>query len=457
MRKLLFAHALLPEGWRRDVLVTLDGTGRIAGVAPDSDGGERHDAIAIPGLPNLHSHAFQRGMAGLAEQAGPAEDSFWTWREVMYRFLAHLTPDDVEAIATLAYAEMLEGGFTRVGEFHYLHHDPEGRPYANPAEMAERIAAAARATGIQLTLLPCFYAHGEAGGAPPLPGQRRFLNERDGFARLLEGSRRAIAGLEGATFGAAPHSLRAATFEEIHDITAMLRAGEPLHIHAAEQVKEVEACRAILGQPPIAALLDSVGLDARWCLIHSTHGTPRELADLARAGAVVGLCPVTESNLGDGIFAALPYRDAADDSSIGRFGVGTDSNILIGAADELRTMEYAQRLAHRTRNALAPRGASTARTLWEGALAGGTQALAAGPAGITPGAWADLLLLDPAHPALAARDGDRWLDALVFASRTSPIRDVLVRGRRVVEAGRHPLRAAAEARVAAVLARILAA
>ncbi len=451
MRKMLFAHALLPEGWRREVLVTLDEAGRIAAVTPDSQGGERHEAIAIPGLPNLHSHAFQRGMAGLAEQAGPAEDSFWTWREVMYRFLAHLTPDDVEAIATLAYAEMLEGGFTRVGEFHYLHHDPNGRPYANPAEMAARIAAAAAATGINVTLLPCFYAHGEAGGAPPLPGQRRFINDRDGFARLLEGSRAAIAGLPGATFGAAPHSLRAATFAEIHDVAAMLQAGEPLHIHAAEQVKEVEACRAILGAPPIAALLEHVGLDARWCLIHATHGTPDELAAAARAGAVVGLCPVTESNLGDGIFAALSYRDAS-----GRFGVGTDSNILIGAADELRTMEYAQRLVHRTRNALAPRGASTARTLWEGALAGGTQALAAGPAGITPGAWADLLVLDPAHPALAAREGDRWLDAMVFASRTPPIRDVYVRGRRVVEGGRHPLRAQAEARVAAVLARILA-
>ncbi|HEV7457825.1 MAG TPA: formimidoylglutamate deiminase [Roseococcus sp.] len=452
MRKLLFAHALLPEGWRREVLVTLDALGRIAAVQPDATGGERQHAIALPGLPNLHSHAFQRGMAGLAEQAGPAEDSFWTWREVMYRFLAHLTPEDVEAIATLAYAEMLEAGFTRVGEFHYLHHDAAGRPHANPAEMAERIAAAAQATGINLTLLPCFYAHGEAGGAPPVPGQRRFLNDRDGFARLLEASRRAIAPLPGATLGAAPHSLRAATFAEIRDVAAMLPPDAPLHIHAAEQVKEVEACRAILGAPPIQALLDHVGLDPRWCLIHATHGTEAELAAVAQAGAVAGLCPVTEANLGDGIIAALPFRAAG-----GRFGVGTDSNILIGAADELRALEYAQRLAHRTRNALAPRGASTGRTLWEAALAGGSQALAAGPAGLTPGAWADLVLLDPAHPGLAAREGDRWLDALVFAARTSPIREVWVRGRRVVEEGRHPLRATAEARVAAALARILAA
>ena len=453
MPKLILAHALLPEGWRREVLVEIDIAGRIATVRPDAQdaAAERYDAIAVPGLPNLHSHAFQRGMAGLSEHAGAADDSFWTWREVMYRFLARLTPDDVEAIATLAYAEMLESGFTRVGEFHYLHHDPDGRPYADVAEMATRIAAAAAATGINLTLLPCFYAHGEVGGGPPVPGQRRFLSDRDGFAALVSGSRRAIAALPGARLGLAPHSLRAATFEEIRDVVGLAAPEEPLHIHAAEQVKEVEACRAILGHPPIAALLDEAPLSARWCLIHATHGTEAELRGVAAAGAVVGLCPVTESNLGDGIFPALAYREAG-----GRFGVGTDSNILIAATEELRTLEYSQRLAHRSRNALAPRAASTGRTLWDAALAGGAQALGAGPAGIEAGAWADLVLLDPAHPSLAARSGDRWLDALVFATRGGPIRDVLVRGRRVVADGRHPARAAAEVRVAKILARILA-
>jgi formiminoglutamate deiminase len=454
MRRLLLAHALLPEGWCRRVLVAIDAQGRIAAVTPgaEDDGAEPHDAIALPGLPNLHSHAFQRGMAGLSEHAGAAEDSFWTWREVMYRFLAHLTPDDVEAIATLAYAEMLESGFTRVGEFHYLHHDVDGRPYANPAEMAERIASAAAATGIGLTLLPCFYAHGEAGGGPPAPGQRRFLSDRDGFAALVAASRRALAGLPGATFGLAPHSLRAATFAEIRDVAGLAAPQEPIHIHAAEQVKEVEACRAILGRAPIAALLDEAPLSPRWCLIHATHGSPAELRALAAAGAVVGLCPVTESNLGDGTFPAMAFRQAG-----GRIGVGTDSNILVGAPEELRTLEYTQRLAQRSRNALAPRGGSTARALWEAALAGGTQALGAGPAGIVAGAAADLVLLDPAHPALAARQGDRWLDALVFSARVPPIREVLVRGRRVVADGLHPVRAAAQVRVAAVLARILAA
>jgi len=448
MREMVFAEALLPRGWVRDVAIQVDGDGRIASITPGEAGGT---LIAVPGLANLHSHAFQRGLAGLTEHAGDAEDSFWTWRELMYRFLAHLTPEDVEAIATLAYAEMLEGGFTRVGEFHYLHHAPDGSAYANIAEMAERIAAAAHATGIGLTLLPCFYAHGEADGAPPTPGQRRFLSDRDGFGRLWTASLRAIAPLHGAGIGFAPHSLRAATIGEIRDLLP-LAEGRPVHIHVSEQVKEVEACRAILGATPIAALSRAIPLSPRWCLIHATHATDPEIARIAGSGAVVGLCPVTESNLGDGIFPAAAYRAAG-----GRFGVGTDSNVLVSAAAELRTLEYSQRLSQRRRNVLARRGGSTGGALWQGACAGGAQALASGAAGLVEGAWADLVLLDPAHPAFAARAGDRVLDSLVFAARDGAIREVWARGRRVVTDGVHPARAAAEARVGSVLARVLSA
>lgn len=449
MRSMVFAEALLPEGWRSDVRIDVDTQGRIASVTPDAAPG---CFVAIPGLPNLHSHAFQRGMAGLTEHAGDSEDSFWTWRELMYRFLAHLTPEDVEAIATLAYVEMLEGGFTRVGEFHYLHHAPDGLPYSDRAEMATRIAAAAEAAGINLTLLPCFYAHGGIGGAPPAPGQRRFINDLDTFAALVDGSRHAIAGLAGAALGLAPHSLRAATIEEIRCVADMARPAEPLHIHVAEQVNEVEAAMHILGLPPIAALLEAGLMSPRWCLIHATHGTARELADAARSGAVVGLCPVTESNLGDGVFAAPAFRAAG-----GCFGVGTDSNVLISAATELRTLEYSQRLALRMRNVLAPRGGSTGRALWQSATEGGSQALAAGPVGLAPGAWADLVVLDGAHPAFAGRSGDRLLDSLIFAARESAIHEVWVRGTRVVERGVHPRRADAEMKVTAILARILAA
>ncbi|MEH3145701.1 MAG: formimidoylglutamate deiminase [Methylobacterium frigidaeris] len=451
MPQLWFRSALLPGGWARDVRITVEG-GRIAavaaGVAPEA-GDERH-GIAVPGLSNLHSHAFQRGMAGLAETRGPERDTFWTWREVMYRFLDRLTPEDNEAVAAMAYAEMLEAGFTRVGEFHYLHNDRDGTPYAEPAEMAFGLAAAAAATGIGLTLLPVFYAHGGFGPRPAVHGQRRFLSDPDGFARLVEGGRRAVAGLDGAVVGIAPHSLRAATLDDIAAILP-LAAGGPVHIHAAEQVLEVEECVAALGTRPVETLLNGAPVDESWCLIHATHMTPDETRRLAESGAVAGLCPVTEGNLGDGIFPLEAYAEAG-----GRFGIGTDSNVLIGAADELRMMEYAQRLSLRRRNVLtAPASPSTGRALFDTALAGGAQALGV-PAGLEPGAAADLVALDPDHPALVERDGDALLDGWIFAARSSPVAASWRGGRQVVAGGRHVDHAGITARYRATLARLLA-
>ncbi len=310
---------------------------------------ERHGS-AIPGLPNVHSHAFQRAMAGLAEH-GPADvaprDDFWTWRETMYRFVDRLDPADVESVAAFAYAEMLETGFTRVGEFHYLHHDPDGRPYADPAELANRIIAGAASAGIGLTLLPSFYAHGNFGGLPPSPGQRRFVNDLDGFARIMEESRRAAAHQPGTIVGVAPHSLRAVTPDELREVVLLAGPG-PVHIHVAEQVREVENCLAWSGRRPVEWLLDHQSVDSRWCLIHATHTLPSEKQGIASRGAIVGLCPITEANLGDGIFDAKTFTQAG-----GQFGVGTDSNVLIDAAGELRQLEYTQRLSALARNVLA--------------------------------------------------------------------------------------------------------
>lgn len=451
MTALWFASALLPEGWAESVRLTLDG-GKIlrveVGTVPGA-GDERH-GIAIPGLPNLHSHAFQRGMAGLAEARGPEGDNFWTWREVMYRFLDRLTPDDVEAIAMLAYVEMLETGFTRVGEFHYLHHAPDGTAYANVAELAERIAAAADATGIALTLLPVFYAHADFGGAPPAPGQRRFINSLDGFAELMAGCRPAVTKLPDARVGVAPHSLRAVTAEELARVVA-LAGGGPVHIHAAEQIREVEACIAWSGQRPVAWLLDHAGVDARWCLVHATHMTDAETEGLARSGAVAGLCPVTEANLGDGVFPAGAYLSAG-----GAFGVGTDSNIQIDPAAELRGLEYAQRLTARARNVLASApGRSTGADLFARVLAGGGQALAAGPQGLMAGASADLVSLDPAHAALAGRRGDAVLDSWIFAGYRGAVDCVWRGGRKCVEGGRHGARESAERRYRETIQRLL--
>ena len=432
MGKLHFATALLADGWRDDVRVAVK-KGVIDEVEPGvpAAGATRFAGAAVPGLPNLHSHAFQRGMAGLAERRGPGADSFWTWREVMYRFLDRLTPDDVEAIAAWAHVEMLEAGFTAVAEFHYLHHAPDGRPHTNPAETAERIAAASLESGIGLTLLPVLYSHGNFGGAPPSPGQRRFLSNRDGFERLVEGSARALAALPDARLGVAPHSLRAVGFDDLRWLCARWPDG-PLHIHVAEQKKEVEDCLAAHDRRPIELLAETVVLDERWCLIHATHAEPHEVDLIARNGAVAGLCPVTEANLGDGVFDATRFLDRR-----GRLGVGSDSLVRISAAEELRALEYAQRLRHRSRNALGLSGLSTGRRLHDAACAGGGRALGRAVGALAPGRRADIVVLDREHPSLAAASGDALLDTWIFSADNAAVGDVICGGVHLVSAGRH--------------------
>ena len=450
-KRLFFSNALLPSGWARDVVVSVE-SGVIVAIADNasSAGAEIISGVALPGLPNLHSHAFQRGMAGLTEIRGETQDSFWTWRQLMYRFLDALTPDDVEAIAAFAYAEMLEAGFTSVAEFHYLHHDEHGAPYSDLAEMAGRIAAAVGETGIGLTLLPSFYNFAGFGGAVAEHGQRRFANDPARFLKLLEKSRKAIAGVEDAAIGIAPHSLRAITPETLGDVLAAFPQG-PIHIHVAEQVKEVSDCVAWSGQTPVAFLLNHMPVDKRWVLIHATHMTPAEAAGVAATGAVIGLCPLTEVSLGDGIFESPQFLDAG-----GAFGVGTDSNIEITAPGELKQFEYSQRLHYRIRNAVARSpGESTGRALYERALAGGAQAMGRTVGSLAVGQRADIVVLDTAHPDLAAVSGDRWLDAYTFVAGKAAISKVFVGGRQVVEAGRHRQREAIVARYRRTMQRLV--
>jgi formimidoylglutamate deiminase len=448
MTSLWFENALLPTGWAQSVRVEIV-DGLIVAVEteamPKSED-ERH-RLALPGLANVHSHGFQRGMAGLAEYRGVSDDDFWSWREVMYRFLDHLTPDDVEAINAMAYVEMLEGGFIHVGEFHYLHNDADGARYTNPAEMAERVVAAADATGIGLTLLSVFYAHSDFGGAPPKHGQRRFLSDIDSFAKLLEASKSALP--SDAVLGVAPHSLRAVTADELQALRALHPNG-PIHIHAAEQTKEVEASLAFSGARPVEWLLDNAGVDARWCLIHATHMTDRETDGLAKSGAVAGLCPVTEANLGDGIFPALRYLAAG-----GRVGIGTDSNILIGAAEELRALEYSQRLNHRARNVMAnDQQPSVGGHMFNAALSGGAQSLGIA-SGIAAGMRADIVTLNLEHPSLYGRTGDQLLDSWVFAANRDGIDVVWRHGRKLVSNGRHIAAEPIKTRYKKVLKRIM--
>ena len=452
MSTLHFASALLPSGWADDVQVVVTDqtiTKVTAGVEPAPH--DERCKLAIPGIASLHSHAFQRGMAGLAETRGNSADTFWTWRETMYRFALEMTPEDVEAVATLLYVEMLEQGYTRVGEFHYLHHDHDGAAYANPAEMATRIARAAEISGIGLTLLPSFYAHGSFGGAAPHAGQRRFICSVDQFAKLTDATRTAVRTLPGANIGIAPHSLRAVTSDELATISPLAEAG-PMHIHAAEQTREVEECIAWSGRRPVEWLLEHAPVDQRWCLIHATHMTEAETAALARSGAVAGLCPVTEASLGDGIFSIREFLDAG-----GRFGIGTDSNVLVGVTDELRQLEYGQRLKHRERNVLSGGPAlSTGRALFDAALTGGAQALAQPTAGLQAGARADIVTLDTTHPSLAGRRGDAVLDGWIFAAGAGAVDTVWAGGAKVVEHGRHRLRESARETFSAAVRRLVA-
>jgi formimidoylglutamate deiminase len=455
MASLWFEAALLPQGWARDVRLTVSGEriGQLlTGVGPAA-GDERH-RLALPGLANLHSHAFQRGLAGLTERRGAGDDSFWTWRELMYRFVERLQPEQLEALSALAFIEMLEAGFTQVGEFHYLHHDRDGRPFADPAELGARVAAAAAATGIGLTLLPVLYAHGGFGGAAPAPRQRRFISDPERFARIVEASRRAVQPLALGAVGVAAHSLRAVTPAELTAVLALAGDGV-IHLHIAEQMREVDECLAWCGRRPLEWLLENAPVDERWCLVHATHASATELAAIAARGAVVGLCPVTEANLGDGIFPADEFLGAA-----GRFGIGSDSNIRVDAAEELRTLEYSQRLARRARNVLAAApGASTGRGLFEAALAGGWQALRRGagaPAfGLAAGAPCDVVTLAADHPVLLGRQGDELLDSWIFAGGRDVIDCVWRAGVKLVSGGRHRARAAVERGYAGALRALL--
>jgi formiminoglutamate deiminase len=436
MTRLWFETALLPQGWANGVRVVIGADGRVASVDADmrpEPGDERHRA-AMPGIPNLHSHAFQRAMAGLTERRGPTRDSFWTWRELMYRFAAKIDPTSLEAIASMAFVEMLEGGFTRTGEFHYVHHQPSGTAYDDPAAMAVSLASAAAATGIGLTLLPVFYAASGFGGQAPNAGQRRFVSSIDGFAALLDASEAAVRSLPDPVVGIAPHSLRAVPPDALTTLAGM-RPHAPFHIHIAEQLREVDECVAWSGRRPVEWLYDTLAVDARWCLVHATHVSRQEVAAIVASSAVVGLCPVTEANLGDGIFPADAFVAHG-----GRFGIGSDSNVAIDAAGELRMLEYGQRLTLRERNVLAGSSMSSGRAMVDAALAGGARALGVPVAGLVVDASADIVSIDDAHPSIGGRGGDAILDSWVFAAGQGAVDCVWRRGTRVVSGGRHVAR-----------------
>lgn len=457
----LFAeHALLPGGWAHQVLLRWDERGVLTSVetgVPPPPGASRAPGPVVPGMPNLHSHAFQRAFAGLTEHRSPgaSNDSFWSWRELMYRFAGAITPEQLRAIATALYVEMLEAGYTSVCEFHYLHHGPDGRPYADDTTLSASLIDAASRAGLGLTLLPVLYQTSGFGGTPAKPGQARFLRATDNMLALLE-RLKPLCEAQGARLGLAPHSLRAVPPDALTQALAglaSLDATAPIHIHIAEQTGEVDACLAWSGQRPVQWLLDHAPVDERWCLVHATHMSADESRRAARSGAVAGICPSTEANLGDGIFDSARWI-AAD----GRWGIGSDSHACVNAAEELMLFEYSQRLALRERNVLATDAqpsVATAMTL--AAVAGGAQACGRPVAGLAVGQRMDAVALDAAHPALASLPSpELMLSAHVFAShRGSAVHTVWSGGRVRVEAGAHPLAAQAQRAFAAARRALL--
>lgn len=437
MTRLFAKRALLPEGWAENVRVTMTNEGRIgavesgAGRTPDDvDLGER---VLLPAQCNLHSHAFQRVMAGRTEHRSAGRDSFWTWRELMYRFVRQLTPAQIEAIAALVYVEMLESGYAAVGEFHYIHHRTSGQPYDKVTETSERIFAAAKSTGIGLTHLPVLYSYGGAGERALKAGQIRFANDLDGYSTLVQEARAAArAELDAdARVGIAPHSLRATSPQQLRIVTRAFSGG-PIHIHVAEQPTEVEEVVEWLGERPVAWLLRHFDIDERWCLVHATHMIDAETDALARSGAVAGLCPITEANLGDGIFDGAAFIGAG-----GRFGVGSDSNVRIALAEELRTLEYSQRLRNNARNVLLAGEGSVGGSLYRRALQGGARALRRESGEIGAGRFADLVAVDGDNLVFQGLDGDHLLDAWLFAADDHVVTDVWSAGRHCVKEGRH--------------------
>ncbi len=442
MTTLFAPTALLPDGWADNVLIEYDKDGWIVGV--DSFKTATHNNAEaelaagplVPGMPNVHSHAFQRAIAGLTERASGKKDNFWSWRETMYRFLSRIEPEDMEALAAQVYVEMLKAGYTTVGEFHYLHHQRGGKPYKDRAILSRQVIKAALETGIAITHMPVLYAYGGFGEQPPTEGQKRFLNTIPELMKIIEALQGDYKHTPQVTIGFAHHSLRAVSPEMLREGTLAVRKllpQAPIHIHAAEQLGEVEGCLAWSQKRPVEWLLENGNVDENWTFVHCTHITDAETKALAKSGVVAGLCPTTEANLGDGIFPLVNFFNAG-----GSFGIGSDSHISVSVVEELRWLEYVQRLVFRERTLIKqPENPSVGAVIFEKALSGGARSLGRKIGKIEIGHRADFLVLDSNLPFMTGKLRDHILDAAIFASNENPVKDVMVGGRWVVHNRHH--------------------
>ncbi|ACX90249.1 formimidoylglutamate deiminase [Pectobacterium parmentieri] len=447
--------ALLPQGWADNVRITVSTQGMITALESGSQADDNCmclDGFLVPGMPNLHSHAFQRVMAGLTEVVGDPADSFWTWRDLMYRLVDKITPEQLETIASYLYIEMLKAGYTSVAEFHYLHHDRGGKPYAQPAELALRISQAAKTAGIGLTLLPVLYSFSGFGGQAATTGQSRFIHDTESYLALHETLTAQLAAEPMQRTGLCFHSLRAVTPEQMQSVLKASPQPQPIHIHIAEQQKEVDDCVAWSALRPVEWLYRHMPVDEQWCLVHATHLTRQETQQIAASGAVTGLCLTTEANLGDGIFPGPDYLEQK-----GRWGIGSDSHISVSVSEDLRWFEYGQRLNKRRRNLLhLPDEPYIGNVLYQGALQGGRRALGQAIGQLSVGDRADMLLLDSRDPFLATASDRERLNRWIFACSTNPIKRVMTGGRWVIENGQHPYEDKITADFIQVMKRIVA-
>ncbi|MEW6990577.1 formimidoylglutamate deiminase [Colwelliaceae bacterium 6441] len=454
MMKLFAKRILLADGWANNKVLTIE-QGIIKAIDDEKDEGIVTVGTVIPGMVNCHSHAFQRAFAGFSEQGSEGQDSFWTWRNIMYKFLAQLTAENAQVIATQLYIEMLKMGYTRVAEFHYLHHDITGENYPELATMAQAIFNAAQSAGIGLTLLPVLYRFSGFGEQVPNEGQKRFINETAQFNQLVSDCFTLSENYDNTNVGIAPHSLRAVDLPSLTSAVAHVRsldAHAPIHIHIAEQQKEVNDCLAHYGKRPVQWLLDNVDMDKQWCLIHATHINEQERQGIIETQAIAGICPTTEANLGDGIFPTTEFL-----AEKGTLAIGSDSHISVNPIEELRWLEYTQRLIKQQRAILASeQQLSVGQNLWQQAAQGGAQSTNSNTGELAVGKQADLLVLDENKLSLFAHDEQHVLDSMIFASQTNLVKHVMVNGHWVIKEGAHLNEQVTQVAFAEMLAKLSA-
>jgi len=435
--KLYADSVLVGNQWQENITLSIDAAGFITAIEQGrSEDAESVSGAIIPGMVNCHSHAFQRAFAGFSEYRANQSDSFWSWRDIMYRFVAQMSPQDAHHVAQYLYLEMLKAGYTCVAEFHYLHHQAGGTFYDDPAEMSLQVIEAAKSTGLSITHLPVLYTYAGFGEQAPSSAQGRFIHQTDDYCKLLERLHELLRKEHLVNLGIAPHSLRAVSEGQLATIVPFIRglnSQAPIHIHIAEQLQEVNDSIAFYGKRPVEWLLENHSLDPHWCLIHATHLTAQEVSALAQSGAVAGICPTTEANLGDGIFPTHSFLDQG-----GKLAIGSDSHIAVNVADELRTLEYAQRLTSHQRAVLTSEATSSVgQTLYSHAAAHGASVVNQPVGEIAVGKRADLVILDTTHPTLYGKKEHFILDAAIFACDRMPVKDVMVAGQWQIQSGQH--------------------